>query len=216
MTNETISPQRTLTLLGFGTAVSLLGDSTLYTVLPNPTIASQAGVTLAMVGILLGVNRGVRVFLNGPVGMLYDRLPRRKLLVSSLAMGSLSNVVYALGYGFWPLFLGRILWGVAWSFLWVGANAVVLDISTDLNRGRYSGRYQMWFFIGIASASFLGGFFTDLLGFRGGLWLSAALIGGAALLWFFFLPETRPANLMINKPKHPTNPTRHQRSTGAL
>ncbi len=210
MSDKTTSPQRTLTLLGFGTAVSLLGDSTLYTVLPNPTVASQAGVTLAMVGILLGVNRGVRVFLNGPVGMLYDRLPRRGLLVSALTMGALSSVVYALGYGFWPLFFGRILWGLAWSFLWVGANAMVLDISTDLNRGSFSGRYQMWFFIGVASASFLGGFFTDLLGFRGGLWLSAALIGGAALLWFFLLPETRPATPLRDVKKPPVNPATPQ------
>jgi len=186
------SPHRILTLLGIGTAISLLGDATLYTVLPNPPIAAEAGVTLAMVGILLGVNRGVRVILNGPVGMIYDRLPRRGLLVTSLVLGAFSSVVYASGFGFWPLFFGRILWGLAWSLLWIGCNAVVLDISTDANRGRYSGQYQMWFFIGIALASFLGGLSTDIFGFRGGLWLSAALIGGAAVLWLGLLPETRP------------------------
>jgi len=77
--------------------------------------------------------------------------------------------------------------------LWVGGNAVVLDVSTDENRGRNSGQYQMWFFIGVAGASFFGGLFTDLMGFRGGLWLSALLIGGGAVLWLLFLPETRPS-----------------------
>lgn len=51
----------------------------------------------------------------------------------------------------------------------------------------------MWFFFGVAMASFLGGLFTDLFGFRGGLWLSTALIGGAAMLWLLYLPETRPS-----------------------
>ncbi|UCC88648.1 MAG: MFS transporter [Anaerolineales bacterium] len=187
------SPQRVLTLLGAGTAISLLGDATLYAVLPNPPIAAQAGVTMAMVGVLLGVNRGTRLLLNGPVGVLYDRLPRRRLLITSLVLGVISSIMYAAGWGFWPWLAGRVVWGVAWSLLSIGCNAVVLDISTDENRGRHSGQYQMWFFVGVAFSSFLGGLFTDVFGFRPGLWLDAALIGGAALLWLFFLPETRPA-----------------------
>jgi MFS family permease len=198
------SPRRVLTLLGIGTAVSLLGDSTLYTVLPNPSIASQAGVTLAMVGVLLGVNRATRLILNGPIGLLYDRLPRRGLLVTSLALGTISSLIYAVGSGFWPLFAGRVSWGMAWSLLSIGGNSVVLDISTDENRGRHSGQYQMWFFLGVALSSFLGGLFTDLLGFRRGLWLGAALIGCAALMWLFFLPETRPAERRepVSQPAH--------------
>jgi MFS family permease len=203
MLSKKSSPQKLLTLLGFGTAISLLGDATLYTVLPSPAIAAQAGVTLALVGILLGVNRAIRVVLNGPVGMIYDRLPRRGLLVVSLMLGAGASVVYALGYGFWPLFWGRILWGVAWSLLWVGGNAMVLDVSTDADRGRNSGQYQMWFFIGVAGASFLGGLFTDLLGFRGGLWLSAVFIGAAAILWLLFLPETRPAQPLVPSQEKP-------------
>jgi MFS family permease len=115
------------------------------------------------------------------------------LLITSLVLGALSSLIYGIGSGFWPLFAGRVSWGLAWSLLSIGGNAVVLDISTDENRGRYSGQYQMWFFLGVASASFLGGLFTDLLGFRRGLLLGAGLIGAAVLLWLFFLPETRPA-----------------------
>jgi MFS family permease len=184
--------QRVLTILGFGTAISLLGDATLYTVLPHPSIASQVGVSLGMVGVLLGINRATRLVLNSPVGLLYDRLPRRPLLIASLVLGSISSLIYALGTGFWPLFSGRVSWGFAWALLWVGGNTVVLDISTDENRGKYSGKYQMWFTSGVAVSSFIGGVFTDLVGFRMGQWLSATLIGVGALLWFFFLPETRP------------------------
>ncbi|MFN2146621.1 MAG: MFS transporter, partial [Anaerolineales bacterium] len=185
------SPQRILTLLGFGTAVSLLGDATLYTVLPNPIFAAQVGVSLGMVGILLAVNRAVRLVLNGPVGSLYDRLPRRGLLVASLFIGTFSNLLYALGSGFWPLFAGRVFWGIAWALLWIGGNAVVLDISTEADRGRNSGRYQLWFMFGVAFSSFVGGVLTDLSGFRGAMWLTTGVIGAAALLWLFFFPETR-------------------------
>jgi DHA1 family multidrug resistance protein-like MFS transporter len=189
-----VSAQRTLTLLGIGTAISLLGDATLYTVLPNPAIAAQLGITLWMVGVLLAANRAVRLVLNAMMGALYDRLPRRGLLVASLFIGTISNLLYALGSGFWPLLVGRVAWGLAWALLWIGGNAVVLDISTEADRGRNSGRYQLWFMFGVAFSSLAGGALTDVLGFRGAMWLTTAVIGAAALLWLVALPETRRAH----------------------
>lgn len=185
------SPRFILNLLGIGTAISLLGDATLYTVLPHPDIVKQLGITLSMVGLLLGANRAVRLILNGPVGVLYDRMPRRGLLITSLSLGACSSIFYALGHGFWPLLMGRILWGLAWAILWVGGNTVVLDVSTDDNRGRNSGIYQMWFFTGIATASLFGALLTDLFGFRLGQWISVGVIAATSLVWFLFLPETR-------------------------
>ncbi len=184
------SPRRVLAILGIGTAVSLLGDSTLYTVLPDPQFALQAAVPFAQVGILLGVNRLARIFFNIPAGRLVDRFPRRPLMIGSLAIGALSTLTYAIGDGFWVMLAGRILWGAAWSGLWIGGQAIVLDLADSDNRGRLSGRYQMWFFLGIGLSAFLGGIFTDLLGYRGGLFLSAVLTAIAATMWLFLLPET--------------------------
>jgi MFS family permease len=180
-----------LNLLGFGTAISLLGDATLYTVLPHPGIAAQLGITLSMVGVLLGANRAIRLVLNSPIGLLYDRTPRRGLLISALFIGACSSIFYAVGTGFWPLLLGRVMWGIAWSLLWVGGNSVVLDISTEENRGQNSGIYQMWFFIGVATSSFFGAVLTDLFGFRVGQWICVAVLAVSALLWLFLLPETK-------------------------
>jgi MFS family permease len=185
-------PERIMLPLGLGTAVSILGDSTLYTVLPKPEIAAQAGVTLAMVGVLLGINRLVRLIFNGTAGALYDRLPRRGLLIGSLCMGVISTMIFALARGFTPLLIGRILWGAAWSGLWIGGNTIVLDIADDHNRGRLSSQYQAWFFTGVGACAFLGGLFTDVFGFRGGLWVSSGVTALAVLLWLIFLPETRP------------------------
>ena len=188
---KTRSTRFILNLLGIGTALSLLGDATLYTVLPHPDVSAQMGITLSMVGLLLGANRAIRLVINGPVGILYDRMPRRGLLVAALALGAGSSIFYAVSTGFWSLLAGRILWGVAWSLLWVGGNSVVLDVSTEENRGRNSSIYQMWFFIGVATASLFGALLTDLVGFRNGQWISVAVIAAAALAWAFLLPETR-------------------------
>jgi MFS family permease len=50
----------------------------------------------------------------------------------------------------------------------------------------------MLFFIGVAAGTLFGGATTDLLGFQGGLWFGAALMGFGAIFWYFKLPETRP------------------------
>jgi YNFM family putative membrane transporter len=172
--------------------LSLLGDNTLYTVLPDPSISSRIGLTLAWVGILLGVNRLVRLIFNAAAGVLYDRLPRRGLLIGALTLGAVCNVIYAVAEGPALFLVGRVLWGLAWSGLWIGGNTVILDVSTEATRGRNSGLFQMWFFIGVATGALAGGSFTDLFGFRGGLWISTAITGAAALLWYLRLPESRP------------------------
>jgi len=192
--STSVAPQRVINLLGIGIVLSLLGDNTLYTVLPDPTIWSRVGLTLTWVGVLLGVNRIVRLIFNTWAGVLYDRLPRRRLLIGSLALGAVCNVIYALAFGPAPFLLGRVLWGAAWSGLSIGGSTVVLDVSTEATRGRNSGQFQMWFFIGVAVGALAGGTFTDLFGFQGWLWVSAAITGMAALFWYFKLPETRPAD----------------------
>ncbi len=93
--------QRAVLVLGIGTAI-LLGDSTLYTVL-RADIAARAGVTLAMVGILLGANRAIRLVTNGVAGVVTDPFPRRPLLIGSLFCDALSTLIFAIGRGPAPL-----------------------------------------------------------------------------------------------------------------
>ena len=154
-----LRPSRVLFPLGLGTALSLMGDATLYTVLPTHT--SEVGIALGSVGIILGVNRAVRVFLNSPAGLAYDRWPRRRLFVPALFIGALSTMVYAATHGFWPLLVGRLLWGLAWSGIWVGGATIILDVTTDQDRGRWTGLYQTWFFLGAALGAFAGGLLTE-------------------------------------------------------
>lgn len=182
---------RVLIPVGFGIALSLLGDQTLYTVLPNPEIMAQAGVTLTTVGIVLGLNRLTRIISNGPIGLLYDRSNRRALMIFSIGLGAVSTLCYVLAVDEPLLLMGRVLWGIAWSGIWIGGNTMALDVSNRSDRGRVSGRLQMWFFLGVAASSLLGGIFTDTFGYRGGLMVSTGLTTLGFLVWMVALPETR-------------------------
>ena len=180
---------RVIVPLGLGTALSLMGDATLYVVLPTHT--AEVGIPLASVGILLGVNRAVRLLTNGPVGLAYDRWPRRRLFVPSLFVGALSTALYATTRGFWPLMAGRLLWGLAWSGIWVGGATVVLDVTTGQDRGRFTGLYQIWFFLGAGFGALAGGILTDRVGYTATMWIAAGLTALGGLAAWIWLPETR-------------------------
>ena len=184
-----VTPARVLFPLGLGTALSLMGDATLYTVLPTHT--ADAGIALVQVGIILSANRIVRLFLNGPIGMAYDRSLRRRLFVPALFVGALSTALYAATAGFWPLLVGRLLWGLAWSGIWVGGTTIILDVTTDPDRGRWTGMYQIWFFLGAAFGALAGGFLTDYFGYRTAMWIGALVTGIGGLNALLMLPETR-------------------------
>lgn len=183
--------RRLLVPLGLGTGLSLLGDSTLYTVLPEPAFHSQLGVTVGTVGLLLGVNRLVRLAFNGLAGSLFDRHSGKGLLLVSMLIGVAANLSYVIGFEVRWVLVGRVLWGAAWAGIWVGSHAILLDATTVDDRGQLSGRYQLWFFLGVGATSLAGGALADLVGFRRTLWLAVASCGLAFLIWLFFLPESR-------------------------
>jgi MFS family permease len=199
-TNPPIHPARVLVPLGLGTALSLMGDATLYTVLPTHTV--DAGIALGSVGIILGVNRAIRVLLNGPAGLLYDRLPRRWLFVPALFIGALSTAIYAATQGFWPLFVGRLLWGLAWSGIWVGGATMILDVTTVRDRGRWTGLYQVWFALGAGLGAFAGGLLTDWIGYTATMWVGATLTACGGFAALFALPETHTGRRAAARSEH--------------
>lgn len=179
--------------LGFGTALSLFGDTTLYTVLPTNT--DQAGIMLGSVGLILSVNRFIRLLLNSPFGKIYDRYSRRRLFVPSLFIGAVSTFLYATNAGFWPLLIGRLLWGLAWSGIWVGGATIILDVTNDQDRGRWSGMYQTWFFLGAGLGAAIGGTLTDWIGYQSTMLIAAIVTAIGGVVAWCLLPETRGEQL---------------------
>jgi MFS family permease len=160
----------------------------MYTVLPINL--DTAGITLGSLGILLSVNRLIRLFINTPIGSLYDRTPRRRLFLPALFIGVLSTFIYALTSGFWPLFVGRVLWGIAWTGIWVGGNTIILDLAKTEDRGRWIGIYQGAFFFGAASGAILGGVLTDAVGYYRAMGAIGVIGLIGSILVTILLPET--------------------------
>jgi MFS family permease len=180
---------RVLLPIGLGTALSLMGDTALYAVLPTHT--SAAGISLVSVGVILSANRWIRLITNGTAGVAYDRWPHRWFFVMAMFLGALSTALYAGTQGFWPLLAARLLWGLAWSGIWVGGNTIILDVTTAGDRGRWTGLYQFAFYLGSTLGFPAGGLLTDWLGYHRALSVAAGVTFLGALIALFFLPETR-------------------------
>jgi MFS family permease len=183
------SPEHVVRLLCWGLMLSLFGDTAVYIVLPTHT--AEAGILFVDVGLMLSANRLIRIFINSPYGLLIERWPRRRVLIASQLLGAVANLLYVVT-GFWPMLIGRLLWGVAWAGIWIGGNTAVMDTATDANRGRFVGRFHMWAFAGFVGGALTGGLLADLLGFQMTFVIFSGVSLAAGLLWAFFLPETRP------------------------
>ncbi len=175
---------------GFAMALALAGDLTLYAVLP--AYAAGLGIGLASLGLLLSANRLIRLVSNPLVGMLSGRVRRRGLVLAGLTTGMLSTLLYVLAHGFWVFLLGRVLWGISWSLLYIGIYCMILDVTEPEERGWGSGMLQTFYFAGLAINPLIGGFLSARFGFVNALLVCAGLQALGLLGAVLFLPDTHP------------------------
>lgn len=174
--------------LGLAVCLSLYGDLTLYAVLV--TERDEVGLTLGMVGVMLSINRLVRIPANPLGGVLYDRRGRRGLFIVGMVLGMVTTAAYGLVRGFWPFLLARLGWGIAWTLINVGGLSMVMDISTPATRGRLAGVYTTWLRIGFALGPLAGGLLVDRVSFRGAMLIGAGVTALGVVVSAVFLPET--------------------------
>ena len=175
-------PQRQIVY--FATAMSLvnLGDTLLYVILP--TYYTHLGLIPFQVGILLSVNRWVRLATNHLVEYGYRRYPSDLWLLGAFFLGSLACTIYGFATAFFLFLLARIGWGIAYSLLRQAGIMHVVSCSAEKALAE-----QMGYFTGInalwrTSGLFLGGLCHDMLGF-------AVTFIGLGILSLLSLPLAR-------------------------
>lgn len=176
----------------------MLGDAALYAVLPSSY--ASLGITVATVGLVLSANRLVRLFSNAFVGVASDRIGRRTPFIVGMVLALISTLAYAASAGPYLLLAARAVWGIAWSLIAVSGHSMILDLSTDRDRGRLVGVYRGLTFFGGSLGMLVGGVLSDSVGFKQTfLWLGAAT--GAGVIVGLGLTETNPRQ---STQHHPT------------
>ena len=129
------------------TAFCLLGDSMLYVVLP--LYYKLFGLeSLWQVGVLLSVNRIIRLPFNPIALWLFKIIGQRKCIYIAIVLAFITTLSYSLLNGFFYLLLMRSIWGISWNFLRLGTYFSILDHVPSQERGRHMGIYNGVFRLG--------------------------------------------------------------------
>ncbi len=176
-------PKKQVCLTAIILAISVMGDSMLYGVLPSHL--GEFGLTAGFgAGLILSVNRWIRLVSNTWAAKIFTRFGLRKPFYFSVVLAITSTAAYGIFDGFWPLFLSRIAWGICFSIQLVSLYMVVLR-ENEQYRGRLMGLYNAIFRSGSLIAVLVGGVLVDLIGIR----LSFLIISSIMILCFPIIPR---------------------------
>lgn len=96
-------------------ALVWMGDALIYVVLP--AYADLFGFSIIEVGVLLAVNRIVRIAGYGWVSPLARRFAVNAIMAVTCAAAALSTLLYGAGVGFIMFLFARLLWGASYGIL---------------------------------------------------------------------------------------------------
>jgi len=146
-----------------GLSLVTLGDSLLYTILPS--YYPFLGLAPLQVGIILSVNRWIRLATNHMAEYCYRRYSSDLWLLLAFFMGSVVTAMYGIGKMFLVLLIARILWGISFSFIRQAAVMTAVESGPEAHIGERVGYYRgisgTWHTLGV----FIGGLCHDVFGF---------------------------------------------------
>lgn len=198
-TSKTISPpattdRRSILLLFAGLMVTMLLASL------DQTIFSTALPTI--VGELHGVNEMLWVItiyilastIMLPIyGKLGDLIGRKGIFIGAISIFILGSIIGGMAQDMTWLIIGRGVQGLGGGGLMLLSQAIIADVVPARERGRYMGIMGGVFALSSVAGPLLGGWFTDGIGWRWGLWMNIPLGILAIVSAIFFL----------KLPKHP-------------
>lgn len=100
-------------------AFASFGDAFLYPFLP--VNFQQVGIPVVWVGLILSVNRFIRIFSNAFVVDVFSKFGIRRVMIFSVALAITSTLGYAVASGLLTWLVLRIIWGLSFSALRIGS-----------------------------------------------------------------------------------------------
>lgn len=150
------------------------------------------GVSLSEAAIIGGYLVFIYAFMQfifAPItGALSDKYGRRPIILIALVIFMFDYILLANAPNLYWLTIGRVVGGIAGSSI-TPAHAYVTDISSKENRGKYFGMLGAAIGVGFILGPALGGVLGQI-DVRLPFWVAAAVMGFAAVLGYFILPES--------------------------
>lgn len=109
----------------FSLTFALMGDAFLYSFLP--VNAPSIHVPIIWIGTILSINRFTRIVLNPLILRVFSRQGFRLPMIFAAIAAVFATAGYGAGFGIASLLLLRIIWGISYSILRVGAITYAMD-----------------------------------------------------------------------------------------
>ncbi|KEP26882.1 MFS transporter [Bacillus zhangzhouensis] len=155
--------QKQVVSISLITAFALIGDSMLYIVLP--IYWREIGLSsIWEVGLLLSINRFIRIPLTPVVWWLYRYVPMKTGVLIAILMASVTTMLYGVS-GFWLLLICRCLWGLAWTLLRMSGMRLIAEMDEG-SQGHLTGLYNGLYRLGSLFGMLFGGLFASFIGFQ--------------------------------------------------
>jgi DHA1 family multidrug resistance protein-like MFS transporter len=165
---------------GFGAIIPVL-----------PLYAQAFGVPASAIGSTIAIYGLARMLSAMPGGRFSDRLGRRPSMAIGGAICALGNLWCALAGSFPEFVVARFVAGLGAGWVQVVGQVVLADISTPSERGRMLSIYQGVFLCAVGVGPLPGGLLAEHFGLAAPFAVYAVATGGAAVLAWFVVPETR-------------------------
>jgi len=143
------------------------------------------GVEVAELGLLFTALGVIGMVLIWPAGWGADRFGPKALIVPTAAMISVGIAIVAVAESLPVFIVGLTISAVGSSITGPAPAAYVANLVTEDQRGAAMGLYRTFGDIGVVGSPVLSGLMADSVGIPIAIGVNAALVGVAAL-WFFF------------------------------
>lgn len=193
------SERRTILLIFAGLMLTMLLASLDQTIFSTalPTIVGELHGVDEMLWVITIYILASTIML--PIyGKMGDILGRKGLFIAAISVFIFGSIIGGLAQNMTWLIIGRGVQGLGGGGLMLMSQAIIADVVPARQRGRYMGVMGGVFALSSVAGPLLGGWFTDGIGWRWGLWMNIPLGILAIISAVFFL----------RLPKHPRKPGR--------